>query len=180
MITRKEAFHFSIVGIVMFLTLLAIYFVPRANANPTFFLRAATNSGFASTTVVFQPAGTATTTLVLDLGAGGAQAADSAFLTQQFIGSTTLAKQNIVIEYSQGAPGLNCVTAETTCDWYYGLATTTLAVGIRSGGLAGVSSTTFSTLVVPTPTRYVRAVFTVPGTVNGAFYAELTAKRQGN
>lgn len=174
-----KTLSFSAIAALVFLAGFALFYT--AKANPSFFIRTSTNTGFASTTVVYQSAGLATTTLIMDTGVGGAQGADSAVLLQQFIGSTTAATQKTTIEYAQGGAGINCATSPTQCDWYLGLATSTTATGIQSGGIGGLSSTTLTSITVPTPTRYVRAVFSIPaGGVSGAIYAELAAKRQGN
>lgn len=179
MTLKIKSISLGIITALVFLGAFALFYT--AKANPSFFIRTATNTAFASTTVVYQSAGAATTTLIMDTGVGGAQAADSAILLQQFIGSTTAATQKTTIEYSQGSPGLDCVVTPTACSWYLGLSTTTTAIGNLAGGAGGLSSTTLNVLTVPTPTRWVRAVFSIPaGGISGAIYAELAAKRQGN
>ncbi len=174
--------YLSLGSITAFMLVIAFGMFYVAKANPVFFLRAATNAGFATTTTAFMSAGAATTTLAVDLGAGGAQGADSAVLLRQFTGSTTAATLSTVIEYSAGNPGLDCVANQNACNWYLGFATTSLALGVRTGGVGGgVGSTTQELLNVPTPTRYVRAVFSIPAAgVSGAIYAEFAAKRQSN
>lgn len=170
-----------LVGSLILMCLFVAAFVPQVKASASFFLRKSTNVNFSTTTTAFMSAGAATTTLVFDLGAGGAQAAESAVLLQQFVGSTTAAVMLTTIEYSQGTPGVACDTNQTACDWYASTATSTTALGIQPGGAGFVGSTTRSLINIVTPTKYVRAVFTIPATsVNGAVYAEFVARRQSN
>lgn len=176
--TLKNIGVATITALVFFVAF-ALFYV--AKANPSFFTRQATNTSFATTTVAFMSAGAATTTLAMDLGAGTAQGADSAVLLQQFTGSTTAASLYTTIEYSQGVAGVDCVATQAACNWFLGSATTTTATGLRAGGGISVASTTLTAVTVTTPTRYVRAVFSIPaGGVSGAVYAEFAAKRQAN
>lgn len=181
MTLKAKYLGLSIITAAVFLAAFSLFYV--AKANPSFFIRFSTGS-FATTTVAYQSAGAATTTLVMDMGVSGTQAADSAVLLQQFIGSSTASTQRTVIEYSQGGNGADCVNAPTTCNWYFGFATTTTALNMQPGGAqvsSAASSTELVSITVPTPTRYVRAVFSIPGGgLSGSIYAELAAKRQGN
>lgn len=148
------------------------------HATPTYFLGSA-GTGAATTTLVYQTAGAATTTEVFDAGKSLTTAADSAVLLLQFVGSSTAATQRTIIEYAQGENGLDCLVTPSSCDWYFGFSTTTNALGNKAGGAVGISSTTSNIITVPTPTRYVRAVLSIPGGgVNGAVWAKFIAKKQ--
>lgn len=166
------------------------FFLSVAHANPSFFIR--TQSASATTTVVAITPGIATTTLTYDTGNNAAGSADSAALLVQFNGSSTLSLLNANIEYSQD-----------NIDWYIApvgqdfqaYATTTVAGGAIqtiqypyasttaafSVGTPNGTATTSSMRIVnlKTPTRYIRAVFTMPaGSLNGMFWAEFIGKRQ--
>lgn len=162
-------------------------------ANPSFFVRSTAATGYMTP-------GTATTTATFDTGVNAAGSVDSAFLALQLTGSTSpfattnyaTTTYNIAIEYSQDS-----------VDWYkdaHTIGTTTAAMNATqpvtrtislgstaldanvSGGVA-LSTTTPTKMIfeVPTPTRYVRAVITIPvsstGT-NGFVRAEFIGKRQ--
>lgn len=182
--------YFTVASIGGLLVLAWFAFAITAHANPSFFIRQ--QSASATTTVTYITAGTATTTLTYDTGNSAAGSADGATLLVQFNGSSTLSLLNANIEYSQDS-----------IDWYIApvgqdfqaYATTTVAGGaiqtiqypyasttpLLTGAVANGTATTSSMRIVnlKTPTRYIRAVFTIPvGALNGAFWAEFIGKRQ--
>lgn len=168
-----------------------------AHANSVTFQRAGNTA--ATTSPVFMTAGTATSTYYYDAGVGNNFAADNASFLVQFTGSSTpLSTLNIQFEYSQGAAGFNCAVTPGACDWYKdsllvgGISTTTQAAGLAVSnsyllpmasttlnGVAGNSARTNRIINVPMPTRYVRAVLTLPiGSQNGAAWGEFVGKKQ--
>ena len=178
---------------------LSVYFISIqvVSANPSFFLRSVSSS-VGTSTITYMTPGAATTTEVFDTGASGAGSVDSAVLAIQFTASSTASTLAWRYEYSQGGSGLSCVVTPDSCDWYpedeelSSLATSTVHVRTFSehtwlfasstpGGAAVATSTSRATKMVnvPTPTRYVRAVFYVPaGSLNGAVWKEFISKRQ--
>lgn len=168
-----------------------------AKANPSFFNRKGTNATLATSTQAFITPGAATSTLTYDLGLGAAQGADSAILALAFTGSSTPSNSalatttyNVSIEYSQDGIdwyGDGMFPSTTTPNVGVGAAKThsiTLGTQTTGGSLIGSTTPTRVLFEVPTPTRYVRAVFSIPlqlnGTnnANGALYAEFVSKRQ--
>ena len=186
--------HLRLTLILLGVFAIAFSLIYTARANPSFFIR--TQSSTATTSPSYMTAGTATTTVTFDAGVNAAGNTDSAVLLWQMIASTTNSIQNVTFEYSQDGS-----------DWYYDrysslsttsptsnlnnlvayqwqFASTSPAMGIAT------SSSNFGNRItriinVPTPTRYVRANFTVPVTSLGlasssAVWAEFVAKRQAN
>ena len=160
---------------------------PTVKANPSFFIRQQTNS--ATSTLAYLSAGTGTTTLTFDLGASGAQGADSAILNTQFTASSTSSVLKVYLEYSQDG-----------VDWYQNnlgtQATTSAQQDIGTSeqyflwkfasstpGYGAITNTniTNKVITIPTPERYVRATYTMPaGSSAGAIWASFVAKRQAN
>lgn len=179
-----------------FVLLGMLAFVFTAHANPSFFYRSISAS-VATTTVTYMTPGTATSTEILDTGAGAAGSVDSGVLAVQFTGSSTLSYLNVAFEYTQGGNGLDCYNAPNSCDWYgsslYAQSTSTAtgqAVAAQNfnlqfasssvqGAVGGITGRNLRLIEVKTPTRYVRAVFTLPpGSLNGALWKEFITKRQ--
>jgi hypothetical protein len=138
----------------------------------------------ATTSVNYISAGNATTTLTCDAynmddKIAEYKAIDSATLAIQFIASTSASILNTSIEYSTDG-----------IDWFENnlseLSTTTYALSITTPQtitLSGntTSSTTRKIVSVETPTRYVRAVFTVPvGAASSSIWAEFIPKIEVN
>lgn len=146
----------------------------------------------ATTSPSYMTAGTATTSLVFDSYIPGAnKISDQAVLLIQLVASTTATTLNTNLEYSQDA-----------IDWYQdggtmaaNYATTSkpfdisqvnqfkLNYATSTAGLAGIGATATSTLtrvlMLKTPTRYIRAVFTLPvGSAAGGVWAQFLASRQ--
>jgi hypothetical protein len=164
----------------LILAIVFLFSVSLVRANPLFFF------GTPIPVSGYLTPGTGTTTVTaFDTGAGGAQGADSAVLLLQLVGSTTpnfvavaTTTYNVELEYS---------TDNTT--WYSGYLNnsryaTTTTLGWQTSGGAIVASTTATKeyIVVPTPTKWVRAIITIPqGSTNGSVTsAGFIAKRQAN
>lgn len=181
----KKASLFLIVLALGFMT----YIVP-ASANP---LQTAptTQTSTATTSPAYMTAGNATSTLLFDsYGSGTPKISDQATLLIQFSASSTVSVLNTNLEYSQDG-----------IDWYQdggvmenNFATTTKPFSITqvnqfslqfASSTAGLpankltDSTTTRAIFVRTPTRFVRAVFTLPvGSTPGGVWAQWLASRQ--
>lgn len=157
---------------------------------------------FLSTTTYNQ----GTTTLGFDTQADGGQGVDSAFLEIQLTATSTATVLRVEYEYANntlvnGTP-FDCsaqpvatTTGGPTCDWYADntIASSTIQVSpqdisvnqfltwkFASSTIGGIPVTTQrATKIVPlrTPTRYIRAVFSVSGG-NGAVWAKFVPKRE--
>ena len=177
----------AILGFGMYLT---------AQANPSFFVRQNNGTGSTATTsVVYMSAGAATTTYYLDTQSSGTNnSVDTAHFLGQLTGSSTASSVKVAFEYSQG---YDCVTTPAGCDWFedrtFSGATTTQAVNLNTpnsylwafsstsvtGGVACITTVNRRIFEVSAPTRYVRAVVTVPaGTLNSSFWGEFIGKKQ--
>lgn len=176
------------------LSLLAIVLIfglgPVVSANPIFF-PVTTQTATATSSPAFMTAGTATSTLTLDTySSGNPRGAMMAALLIQFVASSTSSVLNTNIEYSQD-----------NVDWYQdgGNITTNFATSSKpfdissvnqyrygwlgtQAGLPAVVLTTGTTtraLYVRTPTRYVRAIFTLPvGSAAGAVWGQFVPTKE--
>lgn len=138
------------------------------------------SNAIATTTVTYLVAAGASTTEVYDSYGGGVgepNASDNAVLFTQFAASSTSSVLAIQLQYSQNAidwysdnllqGGINSTTTPT-----YNLGTSNSYVWTAAG-----TATTSKVLTVPTPVRYVRAVYSVTG-ANAAVYKVIIAKKQ--
>lgn len=171
----------AILGAVAFATVCAVVLsVPSAEANPSYFLRCSVTGcpqqALATSTPVYMTAGAATTTIQFDTGRGTAQGSDSAVLLTQFTASSTSSKLQIAFQYSQDG-----------VDWYdsnlnnQATTTATQDISVTQNFLwsAAASGRLLKAVVVNVPTKYVRALISVPvGAANGAVWAEFVAKQQ--
>lgn len=178
----------------------------NANANPSQITE--TKSANATSTVFYLTAGQATTTLAVDTQGDGGQVADSASLLVQQTASTTgpVGQAGSILawryEYANttivNGSVVDCTTVPLSCDWYSDsvqnstVATSTYETGNYAehlwpfasstpGGLAqGLTNNRgLKRIVVPTPTRYIRAVFYVPiGASPTAVWSEWVTKRE--
>ena len=174
----------------LILAIVLMFGVSFVKANPSFFIRQnnGTTTTATSTPLGFLTPGTATTTVYFDsLANGNPFGAESAILALQLTGSTTpnnvavaTTTYSVLLEYAQA--GSNCITAPTSCDWYskHTVATTTkLGWQTEKGVLVSSTTPTKIFMDVETPTRYTRAVISIPaGSTNGSFWAEFVAKKQ--
>lgn len=173
----------------MFVTAFAMFYVVKA--NPSYFLRvqsSTTDLSAATSGGVFQVPGTATTTLTLDTGTSAAGSVDSAVLLTQYVASSTNGTLNADIQYSQDGTTYyaDTVTSTSTIPYSVGgvqtivfpFASSTITRGNATS--SALSATSTRKIIIPTPTRYVRAVFySTPGANgNGTFWAEFVAKKQ--
>lgn len=160
---------------VLFLSIFAV--AGLAHANP-FYLLPTVQTATATSSVSFMNAGNATTTLTLDAySSGGPKADDRATLFVQNAASSTSSILNIAIQYSQDS-----------IDWYsdnMSVASSSNPLQIQTANTytwtAAGTATSSKALVVMTPVRYVRAVFTVPiGAAAGAVWAQFVPEEQSN
>jgi hypothetical protein len=179
--------------IIIFVTGIAI-----VKANPSYFSPGAATAA-ATTTVVYMTPGTATTTLYYDTyNSGNTQKTNAATVLTQFNGSSTSAILGIAVEYAQGDGTFDCDATPAACDWYQnatigqlaGWSTTTATqdiatvkkfswqyVATPAGGAAGTAATTTRAVVVDTPTRYMRVIYTMTG-ANGAIWAQVVPNKE--
>jgi hypothetical protein len=198
MFTRPISEKTFFVGLLIAIVLAASAITVKA--NPSFFVRTV-QTATATSTIAYMTPGNATSTLIYDSYAQGTpRASDSALLLTQFTASTTASNLAIALEYSNGDGSTDCSTSPGLCDWYKDNlftitnASTTQATNIAvasslawnfassSQGGAAVLSTNqraLKAILVPMPTRYVRAVFTITG-ANGAVWAQIVPKRESN
>lgn len=175
----------------MFITMLSLVAV-SVHANPLQFKPAVATSA-ASTTVSYMQTGRATTTLVYDsYAAGQPYATDKATLFLSFTGSSTASVLNTDIEYSQdnidwyqdgGTMQENFSTSSKPMDisqvsqfkWTFASSTAGLPANPAS------NATATRALLLKTPTRYMRAVFSMPaGSASGAIWAQFIPARQSS
>lgn len=185
---KRYCAELVMIGLTLFI--LALGTVNFAHANPGGFPPGAKTAN-ATTTVAYVGIGLATSTVTYDAynisgtnepTTGVVSDTDSASLLVQFAGSSTSAVLNISYEFSQDG-----------IDWYRdstSISTSTIPenvnlanslswtfTGTPSGGIAGTVATTSRIFTVLTPTRYVRAVFSLTGAA-GAVWAQFVPKKQ--
>lgn len=169
------------IGIVTAFVLVSLLMhVYQAKANPSEFtvIRSAT----ASTTRTYLSSSGTYVTPAYDSFNGDPNAADSAVLLTEFEASSTSSVLGIRFQYSAGGANLDCVAAPTTCDWFDdNLVSATSTTNISSANsytwVAASTATTSKAIVMPTPTRYVRAVYTMSGAA-GAIWNSMVIKKQ--
>lgn len=176
------------------LALLGVAYV--ACANP---LELSTSNITATTTVSYMTPGTATTTYYFDSysGNGTGYGMDSANLLVQLTASGT-SQIRWGYEYSMGVAGVDCTTNPGACDWYkddmqlpvtatstqqYNLSAPieyTWTFATTSQGYANAApNRALKVMTVPTPTRYVRVIFSIPaGSVNAGVWAAFIPQKQ--
>ena len=184
-------------AIILIVGLSAVLYPKFSGANaPEFLIE---NTASATTTMTYLVPGMSTTTAVYDTynnGNAETYATDKLSLAVQFSASSTGDTLNWYFEYAQNG---NCVTASSTCDWYADntLAATTTVYNVAPGqsytwtyasttpgGQSGTYSNSKKIFTVPTPTRYVRAVFYMSSTsplgipLNGAVWASFIGQKQ--
>lgn len=183
----------STIAIVALFVLGGYVSVNKVKANPIF-APITVQTATATTTPVFMTPGTATTTLVLDTySSGNSRLAMNATLLVQFLGSSTASILNINTQYSQdgidwyqdgGSLTNNFATTSKPFDigqvntFNFTYSSTTASLAVNPG--LGVGTTTANRAVrVNTPTRYVRALFTLPiGSTNGAIWSQFVPTKE--
>lgn len=158
---------------------------PYVSATP---VRTAT----ATTTVTYMTPGTATTTLTYDTFLVGTNTiattkASYATLLIQFAGSSTASVLRTNIEYSDdgidwyqdGGTSFNFATSTKPYDigqvafFNYAFSSTTAGLG------AAINATSTRAVILNTPLRYTRAIFTLPiGSLNGAVWAQIVPTKE--
>lgn len=175
-------------------------------ANPLAFLVKKSGSGLASTTPTYLVQGTAiaTTTFPFDTGENEF-GANTGTLLAQMTASSTLSGVEFRYEYSNGLPGVNCVTNELACDWYSDNLMTRISTSTTPGVTSNVAvpfkqswvfssssdvcstDATLSTnnrgckaFEVKTPTRYFRVVAYSTTATRAALYFEWIIGKENN
>lgn len=191
------------------LVVMSFAVVGEVKANPSIFSRFSNilsqRQAVASTTPVFLTPGSATSTVYADVGAGN-WAADNATLFMQVNASSTGSIPTWRYEYADDTPGANCVNSPTACDWYgdslykQGITystTTDSAItyvptfqttswryasstdGCATGFALSSINRACRSFVVPTPSRYVRAVIYLPiGSTNASVWATFLTRKE--
>lgn len=189
---KKIIYLTGIIG-AMLVTLLVLF--NQAKANPSYFTPTV-QTATATTSPSYMTPGTSTTTLTFDSHyvntLGNNTKADSAVLLTQFAGSSTASTLHLEIEYSQDG-----------VDWYRdnlmslnGISTTTQVMNVSPfnsmdwkfasstvGGknlTAASGATSTKAIIIPTPTRYVRVVYSLNIVANGsgAVWAQIVPSKQ--
>lgn len=198
--SMKKNLNVSILLVIMFLVsgvFFSIKGIDKATANPSYFPVSSNcvlgGSGTPTTSPTYITAGTATSTLNCDaytLASNNINplAMDSAVLLMNFTGSSTASIVNINFEYSNdnidwyqdgfsaSATTSSVVSIGTTRSLSWTFASSTAGLGNTLG-----NSTTTKAVPVPVPTRYVRAIFTMPaGSAAGAVWAQIIPKKEVN
>lgn len=167
-------------------------FPQTSHGNPSLYIQTSgtsttQNSLVATSSVAWQTAGNATSTIVMNGSLGTVSALDSATLLLYRKGSGGGSKTKVTVEYSQ-----NCDA--TIPDWYVASTTNTLTTGMpfvngfvwqfaSSSIGSSVNPSDFDTiaLAIPTPTKCLRAILSVPvGAASSSVWGELVAKRENN
>lgn len=174
-----------IIGIIGILGVVFGFGIQKVKANPSYFLQSS-GTASATSTGTYMSAGNATTTETLDSFTGTFQGVDSAALLVQLTGSSTASVINIAIERSQdgndwyadtyittASSSPNAITLNNLYSYSLTYASTTV------GGAAGTTGNLTRVINVPTPTRYTRAVITMPsGSTRGQVWQKFIGKRQ--
>lgn len=185
----------AVVGLVCICA--ALLFASTTHANPSAYATTAQTSSATTSPAYLTPA-IATSTLIYDSYAARPVIADKASMGVQFTGSSTTSVLSVSYEYTNGAPGLDCLNAPGSCDWYKDnmlvpvTATTSQSYSVNlpvsfswtfasstQGGSSATSDRSLKMFTVPTPTRYVRAIFTITG-ANGAVWAQIVPAKENS
>jgi len=194
--TLTKTYTHVIALVVATLVLSMVIGIKSASANPLYFADTS-STATATNTPTFMSAGTATTTLYYDAYGDFSNAADTAALLLMLTGSSTNTLLNVQLEYAPNNGTYNCKLTPTACDWYSHsvfdtpMSTTSPTIALNSitytvpfasttqGGAGGISARTTRVLRIPTITRFVRAVLTLPvGSTNGAVWASIQPIKQ--
>lgn len=188
----KKTFKLWFAGIIIILIMFAGYLLFRESEilglsklqSPVSCSTQGTSAtSLATTSVTYMGVGTATTTATCNMALAGdaTEVFDDAVLTIQFTGSSTASVLNTQIEYSQdsidwysdrltaGATTTQTINIAQPTTYTWNFASTTMA------GVTGTASVDTNIITVPTPMKYVRAVFTATG-ANSAIWANFTGK----
>ncbi len=192
--TLKKTYAF--LGILLALFVTAFLLFSKVEANPLAYATTVQTAA-ATTSPAYLTPGVATSTLVYDSYAARPTGADKIALQVQAIGSSTASVYNISYEYTNGAPGLDCVGSPTSCDWYkdntFVVSTSSAAnqavatpnsfswtfASSTQGGAAATDNRALKTFIVPTVVRYTRVIFSITG-ANGSVWAQIVPAKQNN
>lgn len=149
----------------------------KVEANPSFF-SPTVQTASATTTVNYATAGTGTTTLTYDTyTAGNTYKTNSAVLFTQFAASSTASVLNINLQYSQDGIDWysdNLVSASTTVNSVLYIQTANSYTWVAAG-----TATSSKAILIQTPTRFVRAIETIPvGAGAGAVWAQIVPNKE--
>lgn len=190
-----KTLSFGAIAAFVFLAGFALFYT--AKANPSFFLRGnATSAPFcgtltATTSPTYMAVGLATSTVTFDTGCNAAQSADSIALLMQFVASSTASILTANIQYSQdnvdwyaigyaGGSEVNSASSSPSISSVQQLSYQFSSTTINLAAVTSANSATSTRIVrLPTPTRYIRVVYSITGAA-GAIWSEFVAKRQGN
>lgn len=179
----------ALVGLVAIALVSTLLFARSAEANPDSFFRA--QSSPATTTLNYLSPGAGTTTLAtLDASQGNTFGFGSAALLVQLQGSTTpftntnyaTTTYRVDFEYSQNGIDWARPVASSTVSNSVGPQGFFITLGETTIGGVKVATTspTIRIFTVPTPTRFVRPVISIPigSPSNGAVWGEWVAKKE--
>lgn len=172
---KRSSLLFGAALLAVILVVFATFSVLRARANPSDINQ--TNVTATTTITYVTSGGTATETYdSYASGVSDPNASDSAVLLTAFTASSTSSVLAIKIQYSMNG-----------IDWYddnlfqIDSASSTQAFGIGTPNsftwTAAGTATAYKAIIVPTPTRYMRAVYTLSG-ANAGLWKSIIAKKQ--
>lgn len=184
----------TIISIVSFVGIAAMVWGLVASkpvsANPTFFPVTVQTSS-STTSPAYMTAGTATSTLTLDTySSGNPRGASKAALLIQLVASSTATVLRTNIEYSHDGidyyqDGGTMIDGFSTTSKPFDIGQVNQFTFTYASSTAGLGSTTPSqstttrAVRINTPTRFVRAVFTIPvGSAAGAVWAQFVPNKE--
>lgn len=159
----------------------------KVHANPSYIAPGVATGSTVSSLSYMTPGTATTTTPTYDSYTDGTNnTPNTATLLVQFTASSTASILNISLEYSNDGTNwyrdLLWVQATTTQPVSLNTPNTfqlTFASSTTLGGAAGPATKNNVAITVPTPARYVRAVFSIPiGALNGAVYAAIVPSKE--
>lgn len=174
----RNANNLKLAAAILFIAVASVFlaFVYTVRANPS---DLNLSNAVATTTVTYLTAAGASTTETYDSYGGGVgepNASEKAVLFTNFAASSTSSVLAIKVQYSQNGidwfdDNLMESTNSTTTP-LYNLGTSNSYTWTAIG-----TATSSKTITIPTPTRYVRAVYSVTG-ANAAVYKVIIAKKE--
>lgn len=171
---KRSGSAYVLVGAIILAVSLSIAWASSARANPYDINQ---SNVTATTSVTYIAPGTATSTQTYDSYAGGnSNASSDGVLLVQFVASSTSSVLNIAVQYSMNG-----------IDWYgddllTSLNSTTspvksINVDNTYTWTAAGTATTSKAILIPTPTRYARAVIGITGAA-GAVWSDIVARKE--
>lgn len=170
---KNKILVIGLVGVIAIFGAITAY---KVDANALFFLPTATSSSATSSPSYLTTSGAnATATTTFDAYSNGSpRAANGATILTQFVASSTSSVFTMRVDYSQDG-----------IDWYSDSAvsqqSTTTVMNIAANATysytAASTATTSKAVLVKTPTRYMRVVYTVAGAA-GAAWTQIVPTRE--